>query len=283
MRTTSWVAFCPLLGAAFGLQAGEPARGSSGPIILGHRAGESFRDCADCPEMLRIPSGSFLMGSPAKERERDSWEDPRHTVQVSAFAIGKYAVTFEEWDACVAASGCSTRPSDEGWGRGRRPVINVSWEHAQEYASWLSKKAGKTYRLPSEAEWEYAARAGTTTAYYWGDHIGTGHANCYGCGSRWDYKQTAPVGSFDPNPWGLYDLLGNVYQWTQDCWHDSYRGAPTDGSAWTAGECLQRVVRGGSWNDEPSFSRSAFRIGITGPFITVGFRVVRTANRDESR
>jgi formylglycine-generating enzyme required for sulfatase activity len=237
-----------------------------------------FRDCADCPEMVHIPAGSFLMGSAESETGREFDEGPQHRLQMPAFAIGKYAVTFAEWDVCVATGGCSKKP-DDLWGRGRQPVIQVNWNDAQQYVRWLSTKTGHRYRLPSEAEWEYAARAGTTTAYYWGDDIGRGHADCSGCGSQWDRKQTALVGSFDPNPWGLYDMLGNVEQMTQDCLHDNYNGAPTDGSAWaTGGDCTRRVARGGYWNFSTSQIRAAFRSSnpVDTAHTTTGFRVART-------
>src|SRR5205823_12154354 len=133
------------------------------------------------------------------------------------------------------------KPSDYGWGRGRRPVINVSWDDAKAYAAWLANRTGKAYRLLSEAEWEYAARAGTTTVYFWGDAIGNNNANCDGCGSQWDKRQTAPVGSFKSNAFGLYDMAGNVWQWVQDCYHADYQGAPTAGSEWTSGDCSRRV------------------------------------------
>jgi formylglycine-generating enzyme required for sulfatase activity len=168
----------------------------------------SFRDCWDCPAMVVIPPGSFMMGSPPNEAGRDDDEGPQHLVHVPAFSIGKYDVTFDEWDACVNAGGCSKHPSDEDGGRGRRPVIYVSWNDTLQYVRWLSLKTGHTYRLPSEAEWEYAARAGTTTAYYWGDQVGSGNANCDGCGSQWDAHHTAPVGSFTANAFGLHDMLG---------------------------------------------------------------------------
>jgi formylglycine-generating enzyme required for sulfatase activity len=228
--------------------------------------------------MVQLAGGSFWMGSPDNEAGRSNNEGPRHLVQVPAFAIGKFAVTFDEWDACVGAGGCSTKPSDSGWGRGRRPVINVSWNDAQEYVRWLRMKTGQKYRLPTEAEWEFAARAGTTTAYYWGNEIGVEHANCDTCGSQWDNKQTAPVGSFDHNPSGLYDMLGNVWQWTQDCANDNYGGAPTDGSAWKSGDCGRRVLRGGSWNDDPRYVRAAIRdrVYATDTLNYVGFRLART-------
>jgi formylglycine-generating enzyme required for sulfatase activity len=209
-------------------------------------------------------------------------EEPRHAVKIAkAFAVSKFDVTFADWDACVSVGGCPQegRAHDLAWGRGTRPVINVGWDDAQAYVAWLSRMTGKRYRLLTEAEWEYAARAGSPTAYYWGDEIGKGNANCDGCGSQWDNKQTAPVGSFAANPFGLYDMTGNVWQWVQDCYHPNYDGAPPDGSAWTSGDCSSgRVLRGGSWDNTPQNLRSAVR----GRFTTVdrgsdlGFRVGRT-------
>ena len=146
---------------------------------------------------------------------------------------------------------------DSGFGRGTKPVINVNWDDAQQYVAWFSKMTGQPYRLLTEAEWEYAARAGTTTAYSWGDEIGKGNANCNGCGSKWDNRETSPVGSFKPNAFGLYDMHGNVWQWVQDCYHDNYNGAPTDGSAWTSGDCSRRVLRGGAWGNFPRNLRAA--------------------------
>jgi formylglycine-generating enzyme required for sulfatase activity len=160
-------------------------------------------------------------------------------------------------------------------------VINVSWDDAKEYVAWISAKAGAPYRLLTEAEWEYAARAGTQTAYSWGEKIGRGNANCNGCGSQWDARQPAPVGSFAPNAFGLYDMAGNVWEWVEDCYHDDYDGAPTDSSAWTVdGDCSNRVVRGGSWDSNPQSLRSANR-GRSSGVIRVnylGFRVGRTLN-----
>jgi formylglycine-generating enzyme required for sulfatase activity len=195
------------------------------------------------------------------------------------FAVGMFAVTFNEWDACVDDGGCNGyRPSDQGWGRGRRPVINVSWDDATVYAAWLSRKIGKTYRLLTEAEWEYAARAGTTTAYYWGDDIGKGNANCNGCGSQWDNKQTAPVGSFKSNAFGLYDMAGNVWQWAEDCYVHNYFVAAPDRSAWTFSGCGSRVLRAGSWNVDPGNLRAANRHWDTlgNRNNNYGFRVGRT-------
>ncbi|RMD67692.1 MAG: formylglycine-generating enzyme family protein [Gammaproteobacteria bacterium] len=227
--------------------------------------------------MVVIPSGKFPMGSPPDEEGRYDDEGPQHEVTIArSFAMGKYEVTFEEYDRFCEATGRG-KPDDEGKGRGNYPVINVSWKDAKAYAKWLSEQTGKTYRLPSEAEWEYAARAGTTTRYWWGDEVGKGHANCNGCGSQWDNKWTAPVGSFPPNPWGLYDTAGNVWEWVEDCWHGSYAGAPLDGSAWVSRSCSRRVVRGGSWYDFPRYVRSAYRYGYTPAdrFNFIGFRLAR--------
>jgi formylglycine-generating enzyme required for sulfatase activity len=241
---------------------------------------KSFRECAkDCPEMIFIPAGEFTMGSPAAEQGRYNNEGPQHKVTIAKpFAVSKYDVTFADWDACVSVGACP-KATDSGLGRDTKPVINVDWDDAQTYVAWFSKMTGQPYRLLTEAEWEYAARAGTTTAYYWGDTIGKGNANCNGCGSQWDFKQTSPVGSFAANQFGLYDMAGNVLQWVQDCYRGNYDdGAPTDGSAWTSGDCTNRVVRGGSWDISPRNLRSAvrnwrttvFRFGI------LGFRVGRT-------
>jgi formylglycine-generating enzyme required for sulfatase activity len=243
------------------------------------KPGESFRDCDGCPEMVVIPAGSFMMGSPKDEKGRSDGEGPKHKVTIArAFAVGKYEGTFDEWETCVAASACTHKPEDQGWGRGKRPVINVSWNDAQEYIGWLSKKAGKEYRLLSEAEWEYAARARSTTAYPWGNEPGGNHANFFDSGSEWSGKQTSPAGSFKPNAFGLYDMIGNVLEWTQDCWNGSYKGAPADGRPWESGDCGQRVVRGGPWGFSPDLARSAFRGGL-GPgdrSISLGFRLART-------
>ena len=197
---------------------------------------------------------------------------------MSSFALGVYEVTFEEYERFARATG-RDRPNDRGWGRGGRPVNNVSWEDAQAYAAWLSDETGEDYRLPSESEWEYAARAGSATRYSWGRDIGRNRANCNGCGSRWDSDGTSPVGSFAANGWGLYDMHGNVWEWVEDCWHENYAGAPRDGSAWTSGgSCGRRVLRGGSWLYIPAFLRSANRnFFVAGARVGgFGFRVSRT-------
>jgi formylglycine-generating enzyme required for sulfatase activity len=239
----------------------------------------NFRECAkDCPEMIVIPAGGFPMGSLPTDKGAYTNELPQHNVTIAKpFAVSKYDVTFADWDACVSVGACP-KAADSGYGRDTKPVINVGWDDAQTYVAWLSKMTGQTYRLLTEAEWEYAARAGTTTAYYWGDDIGKNNANCDGCGSEWDAKQTSPVGSFKPNAFGLYDMAGNVWQWVQDCYYDSYNGAPSDGSAWTSGACSKRVVRGGSWSYDPQVLRSAYRFGDStdNRINDLGFRVGRT-------
>ena len=242
--------------------------------------GETFQDCAECPKMVVIPSGSFAMGSRARERG-PSDERPRHRVRIDyLFAVGVYEVTFDEWYACVDGGGCGSyvpEIPDDSWDRENRPVMNVSWEDAQIYVRWLSARTGKRYRLLSESEWEYVARAGTETAYSWGDSIGVNRANCRSCGSQWDGKQTAPLGSFAANGWGVYDMHGNVREWVQDCYNGSYEGAPADGSAWESGYCDWRVLRGGSWFSYPRFLRSAFRDwnSTVYRFYSYGFRVAR--------
>ncbi len=242
-------------------------------------AGGAFRDCDGCPEMIPIRAGTFRMGC-LSGRDCEYYELPVRTVTiVRPFALSKHEVKFEEYDR-FARDTDRDRSGDQGWGRGRRPVVGPSWHDAQAYASWLSLETGAEYRLPSEAEWEYAARAGTTTVYSWGNEIGSNRANCDGCGSRWDDEMTAPVGSFAANAWGLHDMHGNVDEWMEDCWHESYRGAPEDGAAWTVGgDCGQRMLRGGAWNSGRVRLRSAFRVrGSAGPeyFSIGGLRVART-------
>jgi len=258
------------------------------------KAGETFRDCPDCPDMVVVPAGSFQMGSPDSEKGHDADEGPVHRVTFDRpFAIGKYEVTFDPWDACVEGKGCEHRPNHQGWGQGSRPVIDVNWDDAQAYLRWLGKKTGKPYRLPSEAEWEYAARAQTKTARFWGEDPAGAcrYANGYDetgereKGFAWEHHpcddrhaQTAPVGRFDPNGFGLHDMLGNVWEWTQDCQNDSYQDAPTDGSAWTQGECMMRVIRGGSWDVSPRGVRATIRDRDSTAYRddTLGFRPARS-------
>jgi formylglycine-generating enzyme required for sulfatase activity len=235
--------------------------------------------------MVVIPPGSFIMGSTEEERRVlevparfDRMETPRHEVTLRySYAVGKFSVTFEQWDACVADGGCKGyRPDDAGWGRGRRPVINVNFADAQTYVEWLRRKTGKPYRLLSEAEWEYAARAGTTTWFFFGDTIDETKAN-YGT----TRGQTTEVGSFPPNRFGLFDMAGNSAQWVQDCHHESYEGAPADGSAWLTGDCKLRNVRGAGWSLSARSLRAAQRIGDPPEQRNthLGFRVARDLSR----
>ena len=266
---------CAAIGLAlFVVFAYLLVNGEDAPLT--NSPGSSFRDRlstgGEGPEMVVIPAGRFRMGD--LSGAGDDEEKPVHGVVIAwPFALSKYEVTFEDYDRFTHPN----KVDDEGWGRGRRPVINVSWDDANEYAAWLSAETGKRYRLPTEAEWEYAARAGSTTKYSWGNDIGSNRANCYNvyCGDRWEY--TAPVGSFSPNAFGLYDVHGNVWEWVQDCWNNSYAGAPTDGSAWTSGDCSWRVFRAGSWFLEPRYQRSAYRLSYTRSLrsIDLGFRLAQ--------
>lgn len=254
--------------------------------VAAQEAGELFRDCEACPQMVVVPAGSFTMGSPGTEDGRYDDEEPQHRVTVDyEFAVGVYEVTFDEWDTCALTGGCRGHfPQDSGWGRGERPVIRVSWEDAQAYVEWLSRTTGEQYRLLTEAEWEYVARAGTQTTWYWGEaesgqcRYANGSDASAPCSDG--YRNTAPAGSFEPNALGLYDVLGNVWEWTADCWNDSYSSAPNDGSEWQTGNCSVRMLRGGSWLTAPSTLRSAQR-GRThagNRHTDLGFRVARTIN-----
>ncbi len=247
--------------------------------------GTVFRDCADCPEMVVIPAGSFTMGSSSSETGRFDDEGPQHLVRIaSPFAAGKFEVTFDEWDACVRDRGCTQNPSDQGRGRGKRPVINVSWEDAKSYTQWLSRRTGKSYRLLTEAEWEYVARAGTTTAFSFGNRISPQQAsyattNSYaGSSVATTPRNTVTVGSYAPNAFGLYDVHGNVWEWSEDCYNANYNGAPSDGTAWMSGDCGRRVLRGGAWIVNPQILRSAYRNNVnpSGRFNFIGFRLART-------
>ena len=252
------------------------------------RPTDVFKECSACPEMVVVPAGEFVMGTPESEENSEDNERPQHKVTISKpFAVGRFAVTFDEWDACVAAGGCRRfRPGDKGWGRGRRPAINIWWDDAKAYVKWLSEKTGKDYRLLSEAEREYVTRAGTTTPFWWGSSISTDQANYDGSftypplgkGPAGEYRQkTVPVDSFMPNPWGLYQVHGNVYEWVEDCWHSNYVGAPTDGSPWTIANCERHILRGGAWNFAPWQLRSGDRGAVASAvnLLPVGVRVAR--------
>ena len=234
--------------------------------------GELMRDCPDCPELVVVPPGDFEMGS-----ADTPFEKPPHKVSIArSFAIGRREITFREWDACVAAGGCKSPGDDRGWGRGDQPAINISWDDARAFVTWLSQTTGRAYRLPSEAEWEYAARAGTRTKYWWGREIGKGNANCDDCGAA-PIRRALPTGSFRPNGFGLYDTSGNIYEWVADCWNEDYSKAPKDGSAWVSGQCQQRVLRGRSFANKSNLATSSarFRYDQDVRYYANGFRVVR--------
>lgn len=247
------------------------------------RPGEVFRDCPACPEMVVVPAGRFLMGGPEGETGSEANERPVHEVRVPRFALGRSEVTFDQWAACVDDGGCDFMPPDSGWGRGDRPVINVSWGDALAYLRWLTRTTGHRYRLPTEAEWEYAARAGTTTRFHTGRCISSQQANfdgrrpAVGCPVSDARRQTLAVGSFPPNAFGVFDMAGNVREWTRDCWNDTYEGAPEDGSAWMSGDCSRPVLRGGSWRNSERAVRSANRTRPSGTFndSETGFRPAR--------
>jgi formylglycine-generating enzyme required for sulfatase activity len=254
------------------------------------KRGDTFTECDICPEMVVVPAESFTMGSPANEARRFDSEGPEHKVTFAKpFAVGRFAVTFDEWDACVADGGCSHQPLDEkNWGRGKRPVINISWNDAKRYVAWLSRKTGKPYRLLSEAEWEYVTRSGKMTPFWTGPTISTDEANyngnfVYAGGVKGDNRaMTVPVDTFKPNPWGLYQVHGNVWVWIEDCWHEDYKGAPTDGSVWAGGNCALHLIRGGSWFTRPDNLRAANRLGKSADWRRggdVGLRVARTLSR----
>ena len=219
-----------------------------------------FRDCPQCPEMVIIPAGTFMMGSLPSEIGYFKDQGPLHEVTIrQAFAAGKYEVTFEEWDACKFSGGCRHRPRNERTPRTNYPVDEVNWIQIQEYVSWLSAITGKHYRLLSEAEWEYAARAGSTTSYSWGVEIDCGMARYGRYKDECSVTGPAPVGSYPPNAFGLHDMHGNVSEWVQDCWHYTYGNSPNDGRPWLSGYCDVRVLRGGSWLSSSLSLRSAAR------------------------
>ena len=263
------LAFLCLASAA--LAADQPAR--------------EFRECPECPVMVGMPAGRFVMGSPVSENGRFEAEGPQRIVTVKAFAMAKYAVSSAEFLAFLRVTGHRPAPCNAllglGWQVPRTgtayapqdqeppdwPAVCLDWRDAHTYIAWINTKARAAnprltrdpYRLPSEAEWEYAARGGTTTVRWWGDAIGDNNANCNGCGSPYDRRLLAPVHAFAPNPFGLYGVLGNAWQWVEDCWHPNYAGAPVDGSVWAGGDCSRHVLRGGSWSNLPIFVRAATR------------------------
>ncbi len=264
---------------AYGIDASAWLSGTPGA------AGSVFRECKNCPEMVVIPAGEYMQGSPKDELGRHDDEAQRRVRIPAPLAVGRFEVTFAQWDACAADGYCRKDVGDEGWGRGTRPVINVSWDDTQAFLRWMNSQVdGSPYRLPSEAEWEYAARAGTTTPFWTGSTISTAQANyngnsVYGDGSKGEYREkTLPVGSFDANPFGLFDVHGNVWDRVEHCYAESYNELLKDVRSNTTSGCGHRVLRGGSWNFHPKYLRSAFRFGL-GPnlrYRNVGFRLART-------
>ncbi|HSA82059.1 MAG TPA: SUMF1/EgtB/PvdO family nonheme iron enzyme [Geminicoccaceae bacterium] len=290
----------------------------------------AFRDCDDirtitlvhdnkplavdarvCPEMAALPGGEFQMGARADEKGKSIYnEEPRHLVSVPPFAIGTHEVTIAEYQFFMEETGRIAAQGCEVWNKGswedagnknwrdpgfpqdhRSPVVCVSWPEAEAYAAWLSERTGERYRLPTEAEWEYAARAGTATRFWWGDHLAEGKANCLNCGRLWDANTPAPVGRFEPNFFGLHDMSGNVWEWVADCWHKSYAGAPETGAPWTdqggegaePSDCSRRVQRGGAWLERAETLRSANRLqdSAKNRKSSVGFRVARDLAPDQ--
>jgi formylglycine-generating enzyme required for sulfatase activity len=297
-RKMSWLALLAplaLLGAAASMDATNQPAGAAacaGVEIKSNGVSRcvspaaTFKDCDDCPEMVVLPPGDFQMGSPDDEAGHTSEEAPVRAARIGYFlAVAKFEATFAEWDACVADGGCKHQPRDSGWGRGRQPVINVSWDDiTSQYLPWLSHRTGQTYRLLTETEWEYAARAGTAGPFSTGSTISTQIANYDGTSTYTDSpkgeyrKRSLAVGSFPANPFGLHDVHGNVWEWVQDCHAKSYAGLPADGSPAPEVPGCQRVMRGGSWIDSPRVLRSAARgrVPANTRFIYRGFRVART-------
>ena len=240
------------------------------------------------PEMVILPAARYRRGDLAGDGDTD--EHPTAWIELSRpFAIGRHEVTFDDYDRYAHDTGVE-RPDDSEWGRGLRPVVNVSWREANAYAEWLSRKSGRRYRLPSEAEWEYAARGGAGSRYWWGESAQAdpeegARAVCAGCGSLWDGQRSAPSGSFPANPFGLFDTAGNVWEWAADCYEKSYQGAPTDGRPLTGTNCGKRVIRGGGWSFPPEESRSAsrWRDFATRRSDDTGFRLVRELSDEEIR
>jgi len=267
--------------------AAEPAAAGKSAARGMRATGDRFRECPRCPEMVVLPAGQFRMGSAPDETGRRQMEGPPVSVRIERpLAVGRFEVTFNEWEACVIDGGCDHWPDDRGWGRDRRPVVGVSWEDAQRYITWLNRhtrraaKPGEApvpqqpqYRLLTEAEWEYAARAGSQTARPWGADLKPGLAQCSDCGNA--QAATVAAGSFAANGWGLHDMLGNAWEWVEDCRNDSLTGQPADGRARVEGDCAQRGVRGGGWSTGAKGVRTATRsfYPVSRRDATVGFRV----------
>jgi len=245
------------------------------PQATASTSASAAKDCDSCPEMVLLQPGSFVMGDDRGDRS----ERPAHRVTIGyPFAIGKYEVTVAQWNACVQAGSCRAIAGSEGLSADS-PARDLSWNDAQQYVRWLSKLTGQNYRLPSEAEWEYAARAGTSSRYWWGDDMQPGKANCKGCGGDWSNEAPADVDAFPANPFGIHGMNGGVWEWVADCWNKSYAGAPRDGSVWNSADCRDNVIRGGSWRNDKTYAHSASRFTYdTGVrYILNGFRVLKTS------
>ncbi len=251
----------------------RPAPPPVATAVVAHQTGGSS-DCDNCPDMVVVQPGSFSMGDARGDRS----EKPAHRVTLrKPFAIGRYEVTLAQWNACVQADACRAIADTSGWSD-KSPARDLSWVDAQRYVRWLSKLSGQNYRLPTEAEWEYAARAGTSSRYWWGEKIEPGKANCKGCGGDWNNDAPVNVDALPPNPFGIYGMNGGVWEWVEDCWHKDYTGAPTDGSAWTSSDCRENVIRGGSWRNDSTYAHSAsrFTYDTAVRYILNGFRVAKS-------
>jgi formylglycine-generating enzyme required for sulfatase activity len=252
-----------------------PAPAANGTALAPAAAGggPEIRDCPGCPVLVSLPADAFTMGNNAS----DPSEKPAHQVRLGApFAIGKFEVTVQQWNACADAGGCPKVAQAPNTGA-NAPMRDVSWDDAQQYIKWLTTVSGKPYRLPTEAEWEYAARGGTATPYWWGPKMATGKANCKDCGPPWSADRPANAGSFAANPYGLYDTSGSVWEWVADCWHNNFKDAPADGRSWDEPNCRVRVIRGGSWRDGTAYmvTSTRFKYDASVRQAQNGFRVAR--------
>jgi len=254
----------PVAAAVAALAVAALVGGAAAPAA--NAPAKVIKDCRDCPEMVVVPAGRFTMGSPGSEKHRGT--EAQHEVTIPApFAVSRFEITFAEWDACVAEGGCGGYKPEAPWGRGRQPAVNIDWNRAKAYVAWLSAKTGHRYRLLSEAEWEYAARAGSRTPFAFGQTLSSDQAN-FDASEKTDLNpkgrmrgRTVAVGAFRPNAFGLYDMHGNAWEWVEDCWNDEYHpGLPADGKPALTGDCAGHVLRGGSWEDGAADVRAAARV-----------------------
>ncbi|CAM2167758.1 Formylglycine-generating enzyme family protein [Paraburkholderia sacchari] len=252
------------------VQAAVPAKTN---VVAARPGPHDIQDCPACPLLIAVTPGNFMMGNETD----DPSEKPVHRVTIGhGYALAKYSVTVAQWNACANAGACPRLSSDSNTAP-NAPVRDLSWDDAQQYVKWLSRISGKPYRLPTEAEWEYAARGGTATRYWWGNEMRKGTANCKDCGPPWHVEAPDDVGSFAANPYGFYDMAGGVWEWVSDCWHNSYKNAPDDGRSWDEPNCQTRVIRGGSWRDGAGYMLSAtrFKYDSSVRYNANGFRVAR--------